>query len=62
MQEDDVCAVLFGADVPFVLWPTAEPGTFRIVGQAYVYGVMYGELMAASELVGMNDVERICIV
>lgn len=62
MQEDDVCAVLLGADVPFVLRSTTEPGTFRLVGQAYIYGVMYGELMAASELGGMNDIEEICIV
>lgn len=45
MQKGDVCAVLIGADVPFVLRPTATEGTYRLVGQAYIYGIMYGEVM-----------------
>lgn len=43
MQKGNVCAVLVGADVPFVLRPTATEGTYRLVGQAYIYGAMYGE-------------------
>lgn len=47
MREGDVCAILAGADVPFVLRPVAGKGRgdFRLVGQVYVYGVMYGELL-----------------
>lgn len=42
-----MCAILAGADVPFVLRPVAGKGRgdFRLVGQVYVYGVMYGELL-----------------
>ncbi|KAF1351691.1 hypothetical protein EJ07DRAFT_159228 [Lizonia empirigonia] len=45
MREGDVCAVLGGADVPFVLRRVGGDeggrGEFRLVGQVYVYGVMY---------------------
>jgi hypothetical protein len=49
MQENDMCAVLIGGDVPFMLRPTSSEGTFRLVGQAYVYGAMYGEILRSSE-------------
>ncbi|KAL0936051.1 heterokaryon incompatibility protein [Colletotrichum truncatum] len=45
MQPGDVCAVLMGGDVPFILRPTGEEGKFKLVGQAYIYGVMYGEIV-----------------
>ncbi|KAJ4991734.1 heterokaryon incompatibility protein [Stagonosporopsis vannaccii] len=62
MQEGDVCAVLLGADVPFVLRPTAEKGTFKLVGQAYIDGVMYGELLQISVSEGRIGAEEVCIV
>jgi hypothetical protein len=34
-----------GADTPFVLRPT-DDGNFRVLGQAYVHGVMHGEAVA----------------
>lgn len=40
----DVCCVVRGVDVPVVLRPTAR-GAYRLVGEAYVNGVMDGELM-----------------
>ncbi|TDZ20759.1 Heterokaryon incompatibility protein 6, OR allele [Colletotrichum orbiculare MAFF 240422] len=49
MRGGDVCAVLMGGDVPFVLRPT-DDGRFRLVGQAYMYGVMYGELVTKAEI------------
>lgn len=45
MEQGDVCAILFGADVPFILRPTAISGRFRLVGQAYMHGAMYGEVV-----------------
>lgn len=62
IQGGDVCAILLGADVPFVLRPTAEEGTFKLVGQAYVYGVMYGELLKRSDGEGGIDAKKVCIV
>jgi hypothetical protein len=62
MQEGDVCAVLLGADVPFLLRPVAEEGTFQLVGQLYVYGVMYGEVIRRSEAEERIHEEEIAIV
>ncbi|GJC80396.1 heterokaryon incompatibility protein 6, OR allele [Colletotrichum liriopes] len=45
MQQGDVCAILFGGDVPFILRPTSKKGQYRFVGQAYIYGAMYGEVV-----------------
>jgi len=41
----DVVAILFGATVPFVLRPGPGAGEngFKLVGEAYVYGIMDGE-------------------
>ncbi|KAJ4197095.1 hypothetical protein NW759_016358 [Fusarium solani] len=43
MQKGDVCVLLFGADVPFVLRPTETTGEFKVVGQCYMYKFMDGE-------------------
>ncbi|KAK8041283.1 heterokaryon incompatibility protein-domain-containing protein [Apiospora phragmitis] len=39
---DEVC-VLLGGEVPFVLRPVGERGTFKLVGQCYTHGFMDGE-------------------
>lgn len=38
----DVICVLLGAEVPYVLRPTGR-GTYRLVGDGYLCGVMHGE-------------------
>ncbi|VUC21622.1 unnamed protein product [Clonostachys rosea] len=43
MQQGDVCAVLFGADVPFILRPTEIRGEYKVVGECYMYNLMYGD-------------------
>ena len=43
-REGDEVWLLRGAVVPFVL-RRAEEGTYRLVGEAYVHGAMYGEMM-----------------
>lgn len=62
MRETDVCTVLLGADVPFVLRPTPKTRTFQLVGQAYVYEVMDGELIRKTEGEAGFSAEDICIV
>jgi len=48
----DSVFVLFGAEVPFVLRPDREePSLWNIVGEAYVHGLMDGELMHGSSAV-----------
>lgn len=63
MEQGDVCAILFGADVPFILRPTETGGTFRLVGQAYMHGVMYGEVVNEWDVCGeVSGWKDICIV
>lgn len=44
LREGDLCCIIFGASVPFILRPVGS--RYRLVGEAYVHGVMYGEAMA----------------
>jgi hypothetical protein len=41
LRAGDLCCILFGAHVPFILRRVAEK--YRLVGEAYVDGVMRGE-------------------
>jgi hypothetical protein len=43
MEVGDMCCIILGTTVPFVVAP-ASNGCFRLVGEAYVSGVMAGEL------------------
>jgi hypothetical protein len=42
-QPGDICVVLFGAGAPFVLRPNGN-GEYRLLGEAYIGGIMNGEL------------------
>ena len=46
-QPNDFICILYGAIVPFVL-RRAINGTFELVGEAYVYGIMDGEFLEGS--------------
>lgn len=41
LKEGDICCVLFGASVPFILRPIGS--VYKLVGEAYIFGVMKGE-------------------
>lgn len=43
LREGDEVWILHGAGVPFVLRPQ-ENGNYRLLGEAFVYGVMHGEM------------------
>ena len=43
-QKDDVVCVLFGANAPFIL-RSSKDGTYKIVGEAYVRDIMFGEIL-----------------
>ncbi|KAF4470267.1 heterokaryon incompatibility [Fusarium albosuccineum] len=47
MQPGDMCAILFGADVPFVLRPTGAANEYKVVGQCYMYSFMDGDAVLA---------------
>ena len=50
MKPGDECYILYGARVPFVLRPTGEHGPVRLMGEAYVHGIMHGELFTNSDV------------
>lgn len=42
-KENDVICILFGSTVPFILRSDGASGTWRLVGECYLHGIMYGE-------------------
>ena len=47
IQPNDVLYILYGGRSPFVLRPSKHDNTMRLVGDAYIEGVMYGEALTA---------------
>ncbi|KAH8815982.1 heterokaryon incompatibility protein-domain-containing protein [Xylogone sp. PMI_703] len=48
IERGDMIYDLIGGDVPFILRPDENPGEFKFVGDAYVHGIMDGELWKVS--------------
>ncbi len=44
MQSDDLVIIFFGCHTPFVIRPDGK-GTYRLIGEAYVHGIMDGEIV-----------------
>ncbi|KIW30604.1 uncharacterized protein PV07_06337 [Cladophialophora immunda] len=44
----DICCILFGATIPFILRRTESEGYFKLVGEAYLQGLMRGEALGQS--------------
>jgi hypothetical protein len=40
----NLCCVIFGAKVPYIIQKTGTEGHYKLVGEAYVHGVMHGEV------------------
>jgi len=47
LMEGDVVAVLYRQMTPLILRPTGT-GSYNLVGDAYVDGIMHGEIVASS--------------
>jgi hypothetical protein len=45
MKQGDLCCVLFGAYVPFIIRPTGTKSKYKLVGECYIQGVMRGEVV-----------------
>jgi hypothetical protein len=60
MQERDVVAVMPGLNVPFVLRPS--DGKYKLVGCAYVHGVMRGEVFDERNSLRLNVGKPVDIV
>jgi hypothetical protein len=48
----DEVYVLLGGDVPRILRPTAEDKEFQFVGHCYVHGIMDGEAVRPTQVLG----------
>lgn len=48
-RKGDQCWVLSGAKVPFILRPRASNSHYKILGEAYIHGIMRGEAMIGEE-------------
>jgi hypothetical protein len=57
MKEGDLCVVLLGADVPFVIRPLETEGHYLLIGECYLYGVMDGEAIKEWEA-GKSNYEK----
>lgn len=55
VQEDDKVCILFGGQVSFLLRQDVSCGHFRLVGVAYVHGLMEGESILRYERKEMED-------
>lgn len=47
LQQGDEIWILHRGGLPFVLRPQSKFGSYRLVGEAFVYGVMHGEAMGS---------------
>jgi hypothetical protein len=45
LKEGDLCCILFGATVPFILRETEKKYNYKLVGECYIHGIMRGEAM-----------------
>jgi len=49
MRTGDLCVVLCGADVPFIIRPSDSSLKYTLVGECYIHGFMYGEAILHPE-------------
>jgi hypothetical protein len=61
MKHGDLCCVLFGSTVPFIIRPTGYRFQYQLIGECYVQGVMRGEVVRKWELGDLED-ESITLV
>lgn len=60
-EEGDLVCILFGCTVPVILRPIEDMGLYKLIGEAYVHGVMDGEAMISSEVVDEMRIDfQIC--
>lgn len=58
----DVCCVVFGANTPFIVRPAAQRHQhFELVGEAYVHGVMKGEIFERSAGVEFQEEDIVLV-
>ena len=49
-REGDIVVIIYGAKLPITLREDEQvPGQYKVMGEAYVHGYMYGEAMGKFE-------------
>jgi hypothetical protein len=48
-KRGDLCCVLFGAKVPFLLRRFGEANHYKLIGECYIHGIMRGEAVAMTQ-------------
>ena len=51
-ESEDLIFVLLGASVPYILRRYSQDDKLRLIGEAYVHGIMDGEAMEGNPLIG----------
>jgi hypothetical protein len=54
-QQSDLCCVIYGTKVLYILRKTDKPSHFKLVGEAYIHGFMRGEVV---DLLGKGEFEE----
>ena len=54
LREGDVVAVFLGFMIPYILRPCASEGTYKLVGAAFVQGIMRGEILDTTDPLGVG--------
>ncbi|KAI3328818.1 hypothetical protein F4824DRAFT_482312 [Ustulina deusta] len=49
-QPGDVVCVFEGSNLPYVLRPRGQDGTYTMAGHCFLHSVMFGEMMASKRL------------
>lgn len=49
LKPGDICSILAGSRVPLILRPSSEKGCYKLVGECYVGGVMWGEMVRKAQ-------------
>ena len=57
MQSGDTIAILYGCQWPVVLRPLQKTGEYKLLGMAYVHGIMDGEAVREHKAKGLEDTE-----
>jgi hypothetical protein len=55
VKPGDLCCVLFGANVPHILRKVSGAERYKLVGEAYIHGLMGGEAMGMLEKGGLKE-------
>jgi hypothetical protein len=54
-EPGDLCCILIGANVPFVLRKTDKESHYRLVGETYIHGLMRGEILDTMDGNGLTE-------